>query len=163
MSLYNSFDRSKLLGELNSPDIGTATGTITPAQKKRTAVTNLGLTAGATLSTLTVAVVNVTATLTAAQLLAGVITTTAAAAVNATLPLATAMETAMIAQFGTLAVGDSFTFDVNNQVAAANSFTILTNTGWTLVANNSMAVGPASAGTFRVVRTAANTFSLYRL
>jgi hypothetical protein len=102
---------------------------------------------------------NVTATTTAAALLGGIITSTTAAAVSLTLPLGSALETALDAAYGTLAVNQSFLFTV--VATGANAVTLLTAAGWTLV--GSMVVATATSGTFQVVRTAAGTFTLYRV
>lgn len=99
--------------------------------------------------------VNATATLTVAQLLAGIITSTTAAAVSGTLP------TAAIFDAGTsFAVGDAYDIDVIN-TGGTNAFTVVTATGWTLVGN--MVVALSSSGKFRIHKTAAGAFSLYRL
>lgn len=102
---------------------------------------------------------NVTATTTAAALLGGIITSTTAAAVALTLPLGSALETALDAAYGTLAANQSFLFTV--VATGANALTVTTNTGWTLVGN--MVVAATSSGTFQVVRTASGTFTLYRV
>jgi hypothetical protein len=99
--------------------------------------------------------VNASATLTVAQLLTGIITSTTAAAVTATLPTAAALDAAT--SFATTA---AYEFDVIN-TGAANAFTIATATGWTLVGN--MVVALSSSGKFRIHKTAAGAFSLYRL
>jgi hypothetical protein len=108
------------------------------------------------------AVLNATGTLTAANLLAGIITSTAVAAVAATLPLATAVDTAI----PDAAVGDSFEFSViNTSTTGADTFTIGTATGWTLV--GSMVITPVTAGgtsgRFRAAKTAAGAWTLFRL
>lgn len=173
MSISQSFDRLKGFAELNDPDMNSPLGPRTPAQRKSVARANLGVfAAGDGVSNLRLgiqpstvqaapAAVNATATMTAANLLSGLITTTAAAAVAATLPLATALETAYQAQYGgTLAVGDSFDVAVIN-TGASFALTMTTNTGWTLVGN--MAVALSTSGHFRVVRNSATTYSLYRV
>lgn len=109
-------------------------------------------------------------TLTAAELLGGLLTGNqgAAAAATYTLPLGTDLETALIAAFPGLAVNDAFEFTlINISVVAAEDITIATNTGWTLVGKmtieSNAAVTDDSRGTFRVRRTAANTYTLYRI
>lgn len=111
------------------------------------------------------ATVNATATMTAANLLLGLITSTTAAAVSATLPLASAVETALLLLYPGLQVNDSFDFTIIN-TGGTNALTVLTNTGWTLVGDMTvapLAVGDASQGVFRARRTAANTYTLYRV
>lgn len=108
------------------------------------------------------ATLNATGTLTAANLLAGIITSTAAAAVAATLPLATAIDTAI----PDAAVGDSFDFSViNTSSTGANTFTVGTASGWTLVGN--MVITPLTTGgtsaRFRAAKTATGAWTLFRL
>lgn len=115
----------------------------------------------------------VATTLTAAEILAGLLTANqgGAAAANYTLPLATDLETAFAAAVpgGVLANNDSFDFTlINISAVAAEDITIVTNTGWTLVGNMVVESNEATAqkgpvGTFRARRTAANTFTLYRV
>lgn len=111
------------------------------------------------------------ATLTAAEVLTGLITGNQAAAGAAayTLPLATDFETALLAAHPGLTNNDSFDFFVINlSTVAAEDITVTTNTGWTLV--GSMLVIEQAAGNpggsnghFRARRTAANTYTLYRI
>lgn len=106
-------------------------------------------------------------TLTAAELLGGIITGNqgAAGAATYTLPLGTDLEAALPTD---VAVNDSFDFSlINISTVAAEDITVATNTGWTLVGalvveskDNDRA---NSSGMFRVRRTAASTFTLYRL
>jgi hypothetical protein len=110
--------------------------------------------------------VNTTATLTAAQLLSLIITSTTAAAVSMTLPLATAMDTAI----PDAVAGDSFDFSIINTGAAAQSITVVTNTGWTIVggAAGGLIVAPSSAtfsgaGLFRAAKTATGAWTLFRI
>jgi hypothetical protein len=115
----------------------------------------------------TVTAKTVSATLTGAEILAGIITGNqgAAGAASYQLPLGSSMQTAMS---GALADRDSFDFSIINiSTVAAEDITVTTNTNWTLV--GSMVVESRdsdraqSSGTFRAVRTAANTFTLYRI
>lgn len=101
------------------------------------------------------AAVNATATMTAANLQTGIITSTTAAAVAGTLPLATAMDTAL----PLLGANDAFDFSVI--ATGANAFTVTTNTGWTLV--GAMIVANGTSGRFRARKTAAGAWTLYRL
>lgn len=103
----------------------------------------------------TPATLNATGTLTAANLTSGIITSTTAAAVAATLPLATAMDTAL----PTFGANDAFDFSVI--ATGANAFTVTTNTGWTLV--GVMVVATVTSGRFRARKTAAGAWTLYRL
>jgi hypothetical protein len=108
-------------------------------------------------------------TLTAAEILTGIITGNqgGGAAANYTLPLATAFETALLALFPGLQNDDAFDFSVINiSTTAAEVVTIVTNTGWTLVGDMNLAAnaaGDQSGGLFRARRTAANTYTLYRI
>ena len=108
------------------------------------------------------ATLNATGTLTAANLTNGIISSTAAAAVAATLPLATALDTAI----PDAVAGDSFDFSViNTSGTPADTFTIGTASGWTLV--GSMVVTPVTtvgaSGRFRAAKTAAGAWTLFRL
>lgn len=171
MSLFNSFDRAQHFGELNTP-LSTSVGYLTAAQRKARAVANLGLSGGTIFTQVTPAAKTTSTTLTAAELLGGLITDQGAGgAVALTLPLATDLETALLAAKGgvALAVNDSIQFSVINLSAtAADDITMTTNTGWTLVGPMVMieqvaATGALSVGTFIARRTAANTFTLYRI
>jgi hypothetical protein len=110
-------------------------------------------------------------TLTAAELLTGIITGNqgAAGAAAYTLPLATDFETALLALSPDLKNNDSFDFSVINiSAVAAEDITMTTNTGWTLVGSMVLEAREAtqvqmSQGLFRARRTAANTYTLYRL
>lgn len=108
----------------------------------------------------------VSATLTAAEVLAGIITVNqgGGAASAQQLPLATDMDTAL----PDAAAGDAFDFSmINISAVAAEDASITTNTGWTLVGNMDVASNAAatdkSAGRFRARKTGAGTWSLYRL
>jgi hypothetical protein len=111
-----------------------------------------------------------TTTLTAAELLIGIITASqgAAGAAAYTMPLGTDLEAAMVAAYPALAINSAFDFSVINiSTNAAEDVTMTTNTGWTLVGNmvvesNTTNVNPPHA-MFRVRRTAASTFTLYRI
>lgn len=108
----------------------------------------------------------VSATLTAAEILAGLITVNqgAAGASVLTLPLATAMDTALPDFAADMAVDFSL---INVSTVAAEDASIATNTGWTLVGNMDVASNAAatdkSAGHFRARKTAAGAWTLYRL
>ncbi|TIW28678.1 MAG: hypothetical protein E5V63_04145 [Mesorhizobium sp.] len=108
-------------------------------------------------------------TLTAAELLGGLLTGNqgAAGAAAYTLPLATDLETALLAIRPDLANNDAFDFNVINiSTVAAETITMTTNTGWTLVGDMILAAnatGDESVGRFRARRTAANTYTLYRV
>lgn len=170
MSLYNSFDRNQHFAELNFPlqNAGsTGSGWLSANQRKQRAQTNLGINTGSLFGQITPATVNATVTMTAANILSGLITTSTAAAVSATLPLATDLDTAVLAQQGGLpltnagaaAYGASFSFHVVN--TGPNTFTILTNTGWTLVGN--MAVATAVSAEFLAYRTAAGAWTIQKV
>lgn len=110
----------------------------------------------------TPATLNATGTLTAAQIGNGIITSTAVAAVAATLPLATAMDTANPNAVATTSIDFSV---INTSGTAANTFTMTTATGWTLVGN--MVVTPivtlGVSARFRATKTGVGTWTLYRL
>ncbi len=108
----------------------------------------------------------VSATLTAAEVLAGIITVNQGAGATSAqqLPLATDMDTAM----PDAAAGDAFDFSlINTSTVAAEDASITTNTGWTLVGNMDVASNAAatdkSAGRFRARKTGAGAWTLYRL
>lgn len=108
-------------------------------------------------------------TLTAAELIVGLLTGNqgAAGAATYTLPLATDLETALIAIYPGLQNNDAFEWTlINISTNAAEDITVATNTGWTLVGKmtveSNAAVTDDARGTFRVRRTAANTYTLYR-
>lgn len=98
---------------------------------------------------------NTTGTLTAALMTSGIVTSTTAAAVVATVDTGTAMQTALPG----MAVGDSF--DWVAIATGANAFTVTAATAHTLVGAGAVATG--TSGMFRTKKTAANTFTTYRL
>lgn len=108
-------------------------------------------------------------TLTAAEIIAGLLTANqgGSAAATYTMPLGTSIETALLGLYPNLANDDAFDFTiVNISTVAAETVTLATNTGITLVGDMTIAaiaLGDSSSGTFRVRRTAANTYSVYRL
>lgn len=108
----------------------------------------------------------VSATLTAAQVLAGIITVLqgGGAASAQQLPLATAMDTAIPNSVANYA----FDFSVINiSTNAAESASLTTNTGWTLVGDMDIQANSAattkSAGRFRACKTGTGAWTLYRL
>lgn len=108
----------------------------------------------------------VSATLTAAEVLTSIITVNqgAAGASAQQLPTAAAMDTAL----STSVAGDAFDFSVINiSTVAAESASLTTNTGWTLVGDMDVAANSAattkSAGRFRARKTGAGAWVLYRL
>lgn len=103
----------------------------------------------------TPATLNATGTLTAAQLATGIVTSTSAAAVAATLPLGTAMDTAN-PSFG---INTSFDFFFIN--TGPNTVTMTASTGFTIVGTTTVLT--LVSAHFRAVRTAANTWVLYRV
>lgn len=106
---------------------------------------------------------NTATTLTAAELLGGLITSGPAAAINLQLPLATDLDTAV----GAVPNNTSFDFSIaNTSTTAANTDTITTNTGWTLVGNMvvpGLTAGPGTSGRFRARKTGAGAWTLYRI
>lgn len=108
----------------------------------------------------------VSATLTAAELLTKIITVAqgAGAASAQQLPLATAMDTAL----PDFIANDSFDFSVINiSTVAAETASVTTNTGWTLVGNMLLAANTAvtdnSQGRFRARKTGTGAWVLYRI
>ena len=172
MSTANSFDKNQHLAELNSPLFGVNPTPMSPAVRKAAARINLGVQSSAevaaaskgfpNLKTRTSNAVNATATMTTANIMAGLITSTTAAGVNATLPLAATLETDLTANQApnALAVGDSFEIVINN--TGANSFTIVTNTGWTVTNLANLVVATGTNAVFMVRRTGANAYQLIR-
>ncbi len=109
---------------------------------------------------------NTTATLTAAALLGGLITSTAATNPSLlTLPLATAIDTAA----PNMKVGEYFDFHlINTGTGATNDVTLQVNTGVTIVGNPTVgaltdATTISGSGHFRVRKSAASTYVVYRL
>lgn len=113
----------------------------------------------------------VTVTLTAAEILTGLITGNqgGAAAASYTLPTGANLEAALNAAFPSLANDDAFDFVVINlSTAPAEDITLLTATGLTLVGNMVVESNEATAqkgpsGQFRIRRTAASTYTVYRI
>lgn len=112
------------------------------------------------------AAATVSATLTAANLLAGIITVNQGAGATSAqqLPLAADLDTAL----PTFAAGDSFDFSViNTSVVDAEDASVTTNTGWTLVGSMDVlaysAAGTASSARFRARKTGTAAWTLYRI
>jgi hypothetical protein len=95
------------------------------------------------------------ATLTPAELATEIITYTGAA-VNLTLPLGTDIENA----FTSMKVNSSFDFSIIN-IGGTNAATVTANTGCTIV--GVAAVSANTSATWRVRKTAENTFVFYRV
>lgn len=96
-----------------------------------------------------------TATLTNADIQAQIVNTTGAAAYTVTLPLGTTLETLITWD----AVDIGYDFYVVNSVPA--NITMAANTGVTIVGRTLVATN--ISGQFRIRRTAANTFIVYRI
>lgn len=107
--------------------------------------------------------VNVTADLTADQILNGYITSTSGAAVTMTLPTATDLAADLGAVQGSI-----FEFTIDNS-AGANTVTLAVNTGITvgtqaITGGNTLTVSVANAiGTFRLIFTSTTTAILRRI
>jgi hypothetical protein len=101
---------------------------------------------------------NTAVTLTNANLQTRIITSTPTANINHQMPLGTTLETLNVGG-GTLFTNAAFDFSIIS--LAAFTVGLSTNTGVTLVGN--MTVAANSSGTFRLRRTAANTFTVYRI
>lgn len=93
---------------------------------------------------------------TAADVLTSIITATPTASRNIQLPLGTALELAT-----DWAVDDSFDFSVITLAAFALTLTV--NTGVTIVGSPATGATSGSAARFRIRKTAANTFIVYRI
>lgn len=99
---------------------------------------------------------NATGALTAAMIVAGLVTSTTAAAVTGTSPTGAVMDAAI-----RLNVGEFLDFSVVN-TGAANAFTVAAGaSGVTIVGNAVVAL--SSSGRFRMLKTAAATYVIYRL
>lgn len=96
------------------------------------------------------------ATLTPAELLSGIIEYTGAAA-NLTMPTGTVLDAGVLS--GALANDMGWQFSILNR--GSGSATLVTATGITLV--GSMAVANGASGMFTARKTAANTYSVYRV
>lgn len=105
---------------------------------------------------------NATGTLTAALMLGGIVTSTTAAAVTATLDVGANLEAALIAAYPGLQVSDYFEFSVIN-TGGTNAFTIATATGWTDGGLGFFAVAANTAARFGVRRTAASTYTIFKV
>lgn len=107
--------------------------------------------------------VNVTGSVTAAELSGGLITSTSAAAVTATLPTATALATQLGAVQGT-----RFTFVVDNS-AGANTVTVGLGAGITvntpvILGTDTLTVSTANAiGVFEIIFTSATAAKIFRI
>lgn len=99
-------------------------------------------------------------TLTAANLLVGMVTVNQGAGANSNqqLPLGSAMQTALPSTFGT---NNYFDFSIVNTGAASETATLTVNTNFTI--EGGAVVQPSASATFRVRKTAANTFVAYRI
>ena len=99
---------------------------------------------------------NVTGTVTPAMIVGGVVTSTTAAAVTGTLATGAVMDAAF-----EMPVGASFIWSVVN-TGNANDFTVASAaSGNTLIGTG--VVGDGEAGSFRTIKTAADTFVTYRI
>ena len=98
---------------------------------------------------------NATGSLTAAMIVAGLVTSTTAAAVTGTSPTGAVMDAAI-----RLNAGEFLDFSVVN--TGANAFTVAAGgSGVTLVGSG--VVAASSSGRFRILKTAAATYVIYRL
>ena len=103
--------------------------------------------------------VNASATLTVAQLLTRIITTQSAIAVALTLPTGTLTDAGILS--GQLLVGQAFDWNIINTGSSVGIVTITGGTGNTLVGLATIAI--LTSATFRTLKTAANTFTTYRV
>ncbi len=99
-------------------------------------------------------------TLTAANLLVGMITVAQGAGANSTqtLPTGTLMQSGLPSSFD---VGSTFDFSIVNTGAASETATLGAGTNFTIVGG--AVVQPSASATFRVRKTANNTFVAYRI
>ena len=103
--------------------------------------------------------INASATLTIAQLLTGIITTNSATAVAFTLPTGTLTDAGILG--GLLLVDQSFDWSIVNTGSAVGVITVSGGTNNTLVGSGVLAI--TTSATFRTRKTAANTFTTYRV
>ncbi|MCK9429726.1 MAG: hypothetical protein M0R17_06945 [Candidatus Omnitrophica bacterium] len=89
--------------------------------------------------------------------IAGLLTATPVGAINYTLPTGTQMDTACASR---VSADEAFDFNIIN-IGAGGIITFVAADGFTIVGN--AAVAAATSATFRVRKTAANTFVLYRI
>ena len=94
--------------------------------------------------------------MTAADLLTSIVTATPTASRNIQLPTAAALEAATV-----FAIDDSFDFSIIT--LAAFALTITVNTGVTIVGGAATGAASGSAARYRIRKTAANTFVVYRI
>ena len=102
---------------------------------------------------------NISTTASAASLLDGIRTGTPATTINLTLPTGTDMD----AEFQELQTNQSFQWSVINLASATFTITVLANTAHTVAGNGNMVVAAATSGRFLTRKTAANTFTTYRI
>jgi len=95
-------------------------------------------------------------TLTAAQLLNGIIQSTPAGAINLTLPLQSAMDTALPKS----AANQAFDFSIINTSGGANTITVLANS-WTTV--GVLTIAQNVSARFRARKTGTGAWTLYRI
>jgi len=100
-----------------------------------------------------------TATLTIAEILTDIITVTSATAVSLTLPTGTLTDAGVYS--GTLAVNDSFQWNIINLGTVAGAVTLVASTAHTIVGSAVVAI--STSATFRTRKTATNTFVTYRI
>ena len=103
--------------------------------------------------------INASATLTIAELLTRIITTNSATAVAFTLPTGTLTDAGILG--GQLLVNQSFEWNIINTGSAVGVVTVSGGTGNTLVGSGVLAI--TTSATFRTLKTAANTFTTYRI
>jgi hypothetical protein len=94
--------------------------------------------------------------MTAADLLTSIVTATPTTGRNIQLPTAAALEAATV-----FAINDSFDFSVIT--LAAFALTITVNTGVTIVGGAATGAASGSAARYRIRKTAADTFVVYRI
>jgi len=94
--------------------------------------------------------------MTAAELLTSIVTATPTASRNIQLPTAADLEAATV-----FAINDSFDFSLITLAAFALTLTV--NTGVTIVGSPATGAGSGAAARFRIRKTAANTFVVYRI
>lgn len=99
-------------------------------------------------------VLNTTGALTAAMIFAGIVTSTTGAAVAGTVPTGTVLDASI-----QLGIGESLDFTVI--ATGANAFTVTAAAGVTI--QGSAVVATATSGRFRLAKTAAATYIIFRL
>ena len=101
---------------------------------------------------------NAAVTLTVAEMQAGLITGTPVAAIAFTTPTGTAMDSGVTGPY----VGQSIQFSIIDLGTSGNTITLTAGASGVTIVGNAVVTG-GTTGTFKAVRTAAATWSFYRI